>query len=38
MQLSYDLTLLSPETEIFHQAALLTLDAATGLRADDALH
>jgi uncharacterized protein len=33
-----DLTLLSPDTEIFHQAALLTLDAATSLRAGDALH
>lgn len=33
-----DLTLLSPDTDIFHQAAFLTLDAATGLRAGDALH
>jgi len=33
-----DLTLLSPDPEIFHNAALLTLDAATGLRAGDALH
>lgn len=33
-----DLTLLSPDAEIFHQAALLTLDATTGLRAGDALH
>lgn len=33
-----DLTLLSPDAEIFHQAALLTLDASTGLRAGDALH
>lgn len=33
-----DLTLLSPDQEIFHKAALLTLDTATGLRADDALH
>ncbi|MEQ1526128.1 MAG: type II toxin-antitoxin system VapC family toxin [Gallionella sp.] len=33
-----DLTLLAPDAEIFHQAALLTLDATTGLRAGDALH
>lgn len=33
-----DLTLLSPDTEIFHKAAFLTLDAAKGLRAGDALH
>ena len=33
-----DLTLLTPDAEIFHQAALLTLDATTGLRAGDALH
>ena len=33
-----DLTLLSPGTNLFHQAAILTLDAATGLRAGDALH
>ena len=33
-----DLTLLSPDTDIFHKAAFLTLDAATGLRAGDALH
>jgi len=33
-----DLTLLSPDTGIFHQAAFLTLDPATGLRAGDALH
>lgn len=33
-----DLTLLSPDTNMFHQAAFLTLDAATGLRAGDALH
>ena len=35
---SNDLTLLHPDTETFHQAALLTLDANTGLRAGDALH
>jgi hypothetical protein len=33
-----DLTLLSPDTAIFHKAAFLTLDAAMGLRAGDALH
>jgi predicted nucleic acid-binding protein len=33
-----DLTLLSPDADMFHQAALLTLDATTGLRAGDALH
>jgi hypothetical protein len=33
-----DLTLLSPDADIFHKAAFLTLDAATGLRAGDALH
>jgi len=33
-----DLTLLSPDTNLFHKAAFLTLDAATGLRAGDALH
>lgn len=33
-----DLTLLSPDTDIFHKAAFLSLDAATGLRAGDALH
>lgn len=33
-----DLTLLSPDANMFHKAAFLTLDAATGLRADDALH
>jgi predicted nucleic acid-binding protein len=33
-----DLTLLSPGANMFHKAAFLTLDAATGLRADDALH
>jgi len=33
-----DLTLLAPDTDLFHKAALLTLDAATGLRAGDALH
>ncbi len=33
-----DLTLLSPDTDLFHKAAFLTLDAATGLRAGDALH
>jgi predicted nucleic acid-binding protein len=33
-----DLTLLSPDTNLFHKAAFLTLDAASGLRAGDALH
>lgn len=33
-----DLTLLSPDANMFHKAAFLTLDAATGLRAGDALH
>jgi uncharacterized protein len=33
-----DLTLLSPDANLFHKAAFLTLDAATGLRAGDALH
>lgn len=33
-----DLTLLSPDAEAFHRAAILTLDATTGLRAGDALH
>ncbi len=33
-----DLTLLSADTDLFHKAAFLTLDAATGLRAGDALH
>jgi predicted nucleic acid-binding protein len=33
-----DLTLLTPDTNLFHKAAFLTLDAATGLRAGDALH
>jgi predicted nucleic acid-binding protein len=33
-----DLTLLSPNANMFHKAAFLTLDAATGLRAGDALH
>ena len=33
-----DLTLLSPDADVFHKAAFLTLDAATGLRAGDALH
>lgn len=33
-----DLTLLSADTDMFHKAAFLTLDAATGLRAGDALH
>jgi predicted nucleic acid-binding protein len=33
-----DLTLLSSDTDLFHKAAFLTLDAATGLRAGDALH
>lgn len=33
-----DLTLLSPDADIFHKAAFLTLDVATGLRAGDALH
>ncbi|MFY9260600.1 MAG: type II toxin-antitoxin system VapC family toxin [Gallionella sp.] len=35
---THDLTLLSPDAALFHQAALSTLDAATGLRAGDALH
>jgi predicted nucleic acid-binding protein len=34
----HDLTLLSSDTDLFHKAAFLTLDAATGLRAGDALH
>ena len=33
-----DMTLLTPDIELFHRASLLTLDAATGLRAGDALH
>ena len=33
-----DLTLFSPDTDIFYKAAFLTLDAATNLRAGDALH
>jgi predicted nucleic acid-binding protein len=33
-----DLTLLSPDANMFHKAAFLILDAATGLRAGDALH
>jgi hypothetical protein len=33
-----DLTLLSPDMDIFHKAAFLILDAATGLRAGDAVH
>ncbi|SAL23173.1 type II toxin-antitoxin system VapC family toxin [Caballeronia humi] len=33
-----DLQLLSLETATFHRAAVLTLDATTGLRAGDALH
>jgi len=33
-----DLQLLSIETMTFHKAAVLTMDAATGLRAGDALH
>ncbi|MBI5659944.1 MAG: type II toxin-antitoxin system VapC family toxin [Nitrosomonadales bacterium] len=33
-----DMALLSPDTDIFHKAAFLTLDATTGLRAGDALH
>jgi hypothetical protein len=33
-----DLTLLPPDTDTFHKAAFLTLDAATGLRAGDAVH
>jgi len=33
-----DLQLMSIETVIFHKAAVLTMDAATGLRAGDALH
>ena len=32
------MTLLSPDADIFHKAAFLTLDAATCLRAGDALH
>lgn len=33
-----DLMLLSPDTNLYHKASFLTLDAATGLRAGDALH
>jgi uncharacterized protein len=33
-----DLQLLQIEPTIFHRAAILTLDATTGLRAGDALH
>jgi predicted nucleic acid-binding protein len=33
-----DLTLLSPDANLFHKAAFLTLDAAIGLHAGDALH
>jgi predicted nucleic acid-binding protein len=33
-----DLQLLPAEPATFHKAALMTLDAATGLRAGDALH
>jgi len=33
-----DLQLLPIETMTFHKAAVLTMDAATGLRAGDALH
>ena len=33
-----DLQLLSIEAMTFHKAAVLTMDAATGLRAGDALH
>ena len=33
-----DLQLLSIETMTFHRAAVLTMDAAAGLRAGDALH
>ncbi|SAL15826.1 hypothetical protein AWB71_00577 [Caballeronia peredens] len=33
-----DLQLTPTEPPVFHQAALLTLDASTGLRAGDALH
>lgn len=33
-----DMTLLSPDTDLFHKAAFFTLDSATGLRAGDALH
>lgn len=33
-----DLQLLPVEPQTFHRAAVLTLDAATGLRAGDALH
>jgi predicted nucleic acid-binding protein len=32
------LQLLSIEPTIFHAAAMMTMDAATGLRAGDALH
>ena len=32
------MTLLSPDADIFHKAAFLTLDATTGLRAGNALH
>jgi uncharacterized protein len=35
---AHDLQLLPVETARFHQAALLTMDAAAGLRAGDALH
>ena len=33
-----DLELLPVDAKTFHQAAMLTMDAATGLRAGDALH
>lgn len=33
-----DLELLPAESATFHKAALMTLDATTGLRAGDALH
>lgn len=32
------ITLLTPDADIFHKAAFLTLDAKSGLRAGDALH
>ena len=33
-----DLKLLPVETRLFHKAAMMTMDAAAGLRAGDALH
>ena len=33
-----DLELLPVHTNLFHKAAMITMDAATGLRAGDALH